>query len=61
MPATPPRVMTVPIGPVRQPCAERNTPRKGPIPGLHVGHEEVERFEGAPSLCLPTAAHQSRP
>src|ERR1700761_5832265 len=32
MPATPPTVITVPIGPLVQPCASKNTPRNGPMP-----------------------------
>src|ERR1700722_2659786 len=32
MPAMPPIVMTVPISPLCQPCASRNTPRNGPMP-----------------------------
>lgn len=32
MPAMPPAVITVPIGPVVQPRCCRKTPRKGPIP-----------------------------
>ncbi len=32
IPATPPTVITVPISPLSQPCANRNTPRNGPMP-----------------------------
>ena len=32
MPATPPAVITVPIGPIAQPRCRRNTPRNGPMP-----------------------------
>jgi hypothetical protein len=32
MPATPPMVITDPMRPLCQPCANRNTPKKGPIP-----------------------------
>ena len=40
MPATPPMVITVPIGPLFQPLAKRKIPKKRANAGLHIGHKK---------------------
>ncbi|PAV66040.1 hypothetical protein WR25_16208 [Diploscapter pachys] len=54
MPATPPAVMTVPIGPDCQPRCCRKTPRNGPMPACMSAMKKL-RAASAPVARLRSA------
>jgi hypothetical protein len=55
MPATPPTVITVPISPLSQPCASRNTPRNGPMPACMSAMKKFSDSSGRMPLELGLA------
>src|ERR1700760_3029127 len=56
MPATPPTVITVPIIPLCQPCASRNTPRNGPMPDCMSAMKKFSASSGQTPLEAPPRA-----
>src|ERR1700742_4827421 len=51
MPVMPPNVITLPIGPLAQPCASRNTPMKGPIPACMSAMKKLSASSGRMALA----------